>query len=156
MRLGIDFWKDFDGFWEGKWKQLGINIDENSICFAKSWFWNIFFSSGKTKFFQKIVFRNRHRFFIDFGANLVPFSFPKSIKISPKTDLERHRFFWWILTSILRRLKRVPRQPKTAQDGHPSAKTAPRGSQDGSKMAPSWNQNASKIDAKISQFFAAI
>ena len=34
MRLGIDFWKDFDGFGEGKWKQLGIKIDENAICFA--------------------------------------------------------------------------------------------------------------------------
>ena len=26
MPLGIDFWKDFGGFWEGKWKQLGTKI----------------------------------------------------------------------------------------------------------------------------------
>ena len=26
MHLGIDFWKDFDGFWEGKWKQVGTKI----------------------------------------------------------------------------------------------------------------------------------
>ena len=43
--------------------------------------------------FQKIVFRNRHRFWIDFGANLLPFSLPKSTKIASKIDLERHRFF---------------------------------------------------------------
>ena len=42
---------------------------------------------------QKIVFRNRHRFLIDFGANLRPFFLPKSTKIVLKTDLERHRFF---------------------------------------------------------------
>ena len=30
----------------------------------------------------------------------------------------------------------APRRPKTAQDGDPSAKTAPRGPQDGPKMAP--------------------
>ena len=28
-----------------------------------------------------------------FGTNLAPFSLPKSIKIAPKIDLERHRFF---------------------------------------------------------------
>ena len=43
--------------------------------------------------FQKIAFRNRHPFWIDLGANLPPFSFPKSTKIASKTDLERHRFF---------------------------------------------------------------
>ena len=26
MHLGIDFWMDFGGFWEGKWKQVGANI----------------------------------------------------------------------------------------------------------------------------------
>ena len=30
---------------------------------------------------------------IDFGANLLPFSIPKSTKIASKTDLERHQFF---------------------------------------------------------------
>ena len=26
MHLGIDFWMDFGGFWEGEWKQVGANI----------------------------------------------------------------------------------------------------------------------------------
>ena len=44
-------------------------------------------------FYQKIVLRSWHRFLIDFGANLPPFSFQKSSKIVSDTDLERHRFF---------------------------------------------------------------
>ena len=43
--------------------------------------------------FQKIAFRNWHRFLIDLGANLPPFSFPKSTKIPSKIDFKRHRFF---------------------------------------------------------------
>ena len=56
----------------------------------------------------------------------------------------RASIFWSILTSILRRLKRAPRRPKTAHGGDPSAKTVPRGPQDGPKMAPrgpkSWDR----------------
>ena len=26
MPLGIDFWKDFGGFWEGKWRQVGTKM----------------------------------------------------------------------------------------------------------------------------------
>jgi len=26
MHLGIDFWKDFHGFWERKWSQVGTKI----------------------------------------------------------------------------------------------------------------------------------
>ena len=26
MHLGIDFWMDFGGFWEGKWEEVGANI----------------------------------------------------------------------------------------------------------------------------------
>ena len=43
--------------------------------------------------FQKIAFRNRHRFLIDLGANLPPFSSPKSTKILSKIDFKRHLFF---------------------------------------------------------------
>ena len=43
--------------------------------------------------FQKIAFRNWHRFLIDLGANLPPFSFPKSTKILSKIDFKRHLFF---------------------------------------------------------------
>ncbi len=31
MHLGIDFSRDFDGFWEGKQKQVGTKIDEKLI-----------------------------------------------------------------------------------------------------------------------------
>ena len=43
--------------------------------------------------FQKIAFRNWHRFLIDLGANLPPFSFPKSTKIPSKIDFQSHRIF---------------------------------------------------------------
>ena len=42
---------------------------------------------------QKSVFRKSHSIVIDFGANLFPFSFPNSTKITSKPDLEMHRFF---------------------------------------------------------------
>ena len=42
--------------------------------------------------FQKIAFRNWHRFLIDLGANLPPFSFPKSIQIASKIGLKSHHF----------------------------------------------------------------
>ena len=28
MHLGIDFWKDFGGFWDGRWRQVGTKIDK--------------------------------------------------------------------------------------------------------------------------------
>ena len=43
--------------------------------------------------FQKIAFRNWHRFLIDLGANLPPFSLPKFTNIPSKIDFKRHRFF---------------------------------------------------------------
>ena len=36
MHLGIDFWKDFGGFWEAKWNQVGTKIDQKSMPIAKS------------------------------------------------------------------------------------------------------------------------
>ena len=36
MHLGIGFWKDFDGVWEGKWRQVGTKIDQKSMPNAKS------------------------------------------------------------------------------------------------------------------------
>ena len=38
MHLGIDFWKDFGGFWEAKWSQVGTKIDQKSMPLAKSVF----------------------------------------------------------------------------------------------------------------------
>ena len=63
---------------------------------------------SESTIFQKIAFRNWHRFLIDFGANLAPFCLPKSTKILSKIDSKMqqifdrflHRFFidfWSIL-----------------------------------------------------------
>ena len=35
MHLGIDFWKDFGGFWKAKWSQVGTKIDQKSMPIAK-------------------------------------------------------------------------------------------------------------------------
>ena len=72
--------------------------------------------------FQKITFRNRHRFLIDFGANLAPFFLPKSTKIIQKSDPKRHSK----IDRFLHRFFEGPRRPKSPQDGDSSAKTAPR------------------------------
>ena len=36
MHLGIDFWKDFGGFLERKWRHVGTKFDEKSMQNAKS------------------------------------------------------------------------------------------------------------------------
>ena len=36
MHLGIDFWKDLEGFWEPKWSHVGTQIDQKSMPIAKS------------------------------------------------------------------------------------------------------------------------
>ena len=36
MHLGIDFWKDFGGFLERKWRHVGTKIDEKSMQNVKS------------------------------------------------------------------------------------------------------------------------
>ncbi len=48
---------------------------------------------SESTIYQKIAFRILHRFFIDFGANMPPFSLQKSTKIASNIDLERHQFF---------------------------------------------------------------
>ena len=48
---------------------------------------------SESTIYQKIAFRNLHRLFIDFGANMPPFSLPKSTKIVSKINLGRHQFF---------------------------------------------------------------
>ena len=53
MHLGIDFWKDLEGFWEPKWCHVGTQIDQKSMWFAKSGFSkNYCFSLGKTIIFK--------------------------------------------------------------------------------------------------------
>ena len=36
MHLGIDFRRDFGGFWEPKWSHVGTQIDQKSMPIAKS------------------------------------------------------------------------------------------------------------------------
>ena len=49
MRLGIDFWKDVDGFLEENWRHVGINIERKSMPTLKNEFLkqNLFFLKGK-------------------------------------------------------------------------------------------------------------
>ena len=49
MRLGIDFWKDFDGFLMETWRHVGTKINQKSIPTSKSEFLKtLCFSLGKT------------------------------------------------------------------------------------------------------------
>ena len=48
---------------------------------------------SESTIFQKIAFRNWHRFLIDYGGNLPPFCLPKSTTILPKIDSKMHQFF---------------------------------------------------------------
>ena len=61
-----------------------------------------------------------HRFFFHLGSIFLQ----KSTKILPKIDSKMHHFF----DRFLHRFLDGPRRPKSAQDGDPSAKTAPRSS----------------------------
>ena len=36
MHLGIDFWKDLEGFWKQKWSHVGTQINQKSMPLAKS------------------------------------------------------------------------------------------------------------------------
>ena len=53
MHLGIDFWKDFGGFWMPKWgkveSKMGSKIDVN---FERRFFKKHYFSFGKTTFLR--------------------------------------------------------------------------------------------------------
>ena len=48
---------------------------------------------SESTIFQKIAIRILHRFSIDVGANMPPFSLQKSIKILPKIDPKMHQFY---------------------------------------------------------------
>ena len=78
------------------------------------------FSYGKTRFFQKIAFRSWHRFLFDFSANMPRFFVRKFTKILPKIDSQMHHFFDRFLHGFL-----------DGQEAAKTAKTAPRGRQDG-------------------------
>ena len=49
MPPGLGFWKDFGGFGEATWSQVGTNIDQKSMPIAKCDFLKkLCFSLGKT------------------------------------------------------------------------------------------------------------
>ena len=53
MHLGIDFRKDFGGFWEAKWSQVGTKIDQKSMLSSKGAFLKKpYFSLGKIHFLE--------------------------------------------------------------------------------------------------------
>ena len=53
MHLGIDFWKDLEGFWEPIWSHVGTQIDQKSMWLTKNGFSkNHCFSWGKTTIFK--------------------------------------------------------------------------------------------------------
>ena len=61
---------------------------------------------SESTIFQKIAIRKLHGIFIDFGANMPPFSLQKSTKIAPKIDLGRHHFLIDFCTDFLSILAR--------------------------------------------------
>ena len=72
----------FDRFWMGFCSQLRPPEPHGSSP-----------RCSESTIFQKIAFRNWHRFLIDFGANLAPFCLPKSTKILSKIDPKMQQFF---------------------------------------------------------------
>ena len=72
MHLGIDFWKDLEGFWEPKWSHVGTQIDQKSMPIAKS------------VFLKNPVFANH----IDFSSILGPtcLHFPSQIHQNPSKN----------------------------------------------------------------------
>ena len=59
------------------------------------------FSLGKTWFFEKSPFKVNIAFWSHFGVNFAPFWHPKSTKIHPKIDPERHQKNDWFFNQCL-------------------------------------------------------
>ena len=65
MPSGIVFWKDFDGFWEGKWSQVGtkialeIDVKFGRPIFTKTyknqWFFNDFCGFWEASWVPKCI-----------------------------------------------------------------------------------------------------
>ena len=101
------------------------------------------FSQGKTTILQKSAFRKIYRIFFDFDVKLLPFSFPKSIKIFPKIDPTTHQFFNRLLDGffmdvgsilkanlgpcwLLKPIRNRPRRPQDTLRSHCFDFSAPR------------------------------
>ena len=108
MRLGIDFTKDFHGFWKGKWKQVGTKIDPKPISTQNS--------------LRALRYWNSYYFFNGYGGP----GPPKSIKNRSKKEVKMGRHlgidFLRILVDFCTQVKTEnarkigPRQAKTGQD----------------------------------------
>ena len=105
MPFEIDFWRDFGGFWEGKWRQVGTQIDQKSMPIAKSdflknralpavgaWFFRFGGSKLGANIDQKSIKKRSqdgkatwHRFFIDFNGFWDPSWEAKSSQDRSKT-----------------------------------------------------------------------
>ena len=112
MLRGNPSWASiFDGFLIDFWCQLQPHNFEKSLKIHL--FYNSFCKIGLSKLasifdpilvptclhfpFKKSAFPKSYRFFVDFGANMPPFSFPKPSKIQTEIDPKRHQFFDWFL-----------------------------------------------------------
>ena len=115
MHLGIDFWRDFGGFLEAKWRHVGTKIDQKSMPTWKSDFLKKpCFSLGKTMILRvqgaEVGSKNRSK--ID-----------KKME-SRWEDILGSVFsgFWWIFGAKLggknpaKTGQDRPRQAKTGQD----------------------------------------
>ena len=108
MHLGIDFWRDFGGFLEAKWRHVGTKNDPKSMATWKSdflknrtlaaagaRFFRIWGSKLGAKIDQKSIKKgvqhgkaSWHRFLSDFGGFWVPSWTPKTIKNRSKSGVQ--------------------------------------------------------------------
>ena len=106
MHLGIDFWKDFGGFWEGKWNQVGTKIHKKIVSIAKRQFFEkLCLSLGKTNILKVrgVQVGSKNRLKID-----------QKMKSTWEGILESFfNAFWWIFGSKLGRKM----EPRSIQKG---------------------------------------
>ena len=134
MHLGIDFWKDFGGFGEAKWSQVGTKIaskiilkfqrrffEKTSFFLKKQWFWRFWGSKLGGKFDQNrwnmeakiecILGSILDRFLIDFGIQVGTQNRPKRDKNRGRNGIK----IWSFFEGLLERDFFGPRGAKTRQ-----------------------------------------
>ena len=53
MHLGIDFWSDFNGFWKGKWSQVGTKMGSKiDVNFERRFLKNRALTAVGARFFR--------------------------------------------------------------------------------------------------------
>ena len=106
MLFCIDFWWIFDPNLPPKIHQNRSKIDAKMPSHVELLFWSIFdrfllptwtprtqFGASGLAFSWFFRFRGNIDLGSEFGANMAPFSFPKSFQNLPKIDPKRHQFF---------------------------------------------------------------